>query len=292
MKIALKIGFNATVEYWQVTLLQSKKILLTFILLALVESFLLHEISLLFSSFGFTKNYYSASSIVDINLLSISDTSLSLSNYLLELSQDFFYEFIIFNSFILGVYYHNIGFSKDNNSTTITADDVLDVPIENRQPTISQALKYISQDVRVYYIKLVVLLIAIHLLGGIIGNLLYSVFNVFGYIWYWSMRMIPYLLLLLLYLKWLNIPLQKFWEIKEKWLLIFVFAILIPVLGGYIVSMISAVVTSFSYFLSSIIEISNLLLFATTIIYVSLLIPFISIFYSQTLTYLKNETEA
>jgi len=292
MKIALKIGFNATVEYWQVTLLQSKKILLTFILLALVESFLLHEISLLFSSFGFTTNYYSASSIVNINLLSISDTPLSLSNYLLELSQDFFYEFIIFNSFILGVYYHNIGFSKDNDSTTITADDVLDVPIENRQPTISQALKYISKDVRVYYIKLVVLLIVIHLLGGIIGNLLYSVFNVFGYTWYWSMRMIPYLLLLFLYLKWLNIPLQKFWEIREKWLLIFVFAILIPVLGGYIVSMISAVVTSFSYFLSSIIEISNLLLFATTIIYVSLLIPFISIFYSQTLTYLNNETEA
>lgn len=290
MKTALKIGFSTTTQHWKSTLQQSKFLIFTLILATLLESSLFHELSQILGWLNLNADYYDLRSIVDINLLDLSDNQGSLGDYLSGLSSSFFYELIILNSFFLGVYYHHRGFwLEDETSSSGGMETILDTPIKNRQGSLSQVFQYIEKENRLYYFKILILLIFVQVIGGIIGRFLYETFIVVGYTYYWLFRLVPYLLLLLLYLKWLDIPFSKFWGNQYKWSAVVVFTILIPIIGSYIFSIIIAIPTILAYVLSSFIEINNILYFLVNIVYFMLLVPFISIFYSQTLIYFKNE---
>lgn len=289
MKTALKIGFSTTTQHWKSTLLHSRFLIFTFILITLLESFLLHEvshlISLIIGGYGYSM------SILSVDVLDLSDSSSSLATYLSNLNGSCFYEFIILNSFFLGVYYHQTGFPEEAE-TSSNADNILDVPIEQRRPTLGLVLQYIEKENRVYYFKIILLFIVLQLLGGMVGNLLYEVFLFAGHIFYWFFGQLIYLLLLFLYLKWLDIPFVKIQENKDKWLLIIVCGLLLPNAGWYIWGMINSIGNIVTYLFSGFSAIGTLSQFLGTIAYYMLLVPFISIFYSQTLIYFKNEQEA
>lgn len=296
MKTALKIGFSTTTQHWKSTLLQSKFLIFTFILAALLESFLLHEVSQIVDLMGLRNNYYDSRSILAVDLLDLSDKEGSLTSYLLTLTRSHFYDFVLLNSFFLGVYYHKVGFpNQEETNSNPNLDAILDTPIEaNSKPTLSIVLQHTEKENRVYYFKILMLLIFLELLAGVVGNLLYSVLSILGYVYYWLLGLLPYSLLLLLYLNWLDIPFSKFWENQHKWLLIIVCGVLIPLFGGYLSGMIHSMLNVVGYAISGLglIEMNNLLRFLGYIAYLMLVVPFISIFYSQTLIYFKNEEEA
>jgi hypothetical protein len=292
MKKALKIGFSTTTQYWKSTLIQSKFLIFTFILAALLESFILHEVSQVFALLGLNSSYYDPISILNVNFLDFSDEENSLATYLSRLIRSGFFEFTLLNSFFLGVYYHRVGFPKEKNINRTSMDTVLDTPIETRRPTLGFVLQHVEKESRTYYFKILILFIVLEVIGGIIGNSLYSVLVILGYTYYWLFQLLPYLLLLLLYLKWLDLPFSKFWESKDKWILVIVCGVFVPFMGSYISSMIHAVLNVLTYAVSGFTEINNLMSFVGSITYFMLLVPFISIFYSQTLIYFKNEEEA
>jgi hypothetical protein len=291
MKTALKIGFSTTTQHWKSTLMQSKSLIFTFILFALFESFLLNEVIHLI---GWTEiNYGYSKSIFSVDLLDFFDNDDSLASYLSSLSRSFFYEFLILNSFFLGVYYHHTGFPKQGETNSARLDNVLDVPMEeNGRATLSLVLQYVTKETRVYYFKIILLFIIAQFLGGIIGNYLYRIFTFAGQVYYLVFGQLIYFLLLLLYLKWLDLPFYKISENKYKWMLLVVGGLLLPNAGWYIWSALYSVVKIVTNLLSGFGDIKLLLQFLTGIAYYMLLVPFISIFYSQTLIYFKHEQEA
>lgn len=289
MKTALKIGFSITIEHWKSTLLYSRFLIFTFILITLLESFLLYEVSQILGSLSWS---YNSISIINVDLLNLSDDVNSLASYLYRLSRNSFHELILLNSFFLGVYYHYTGFPKHGeNSSNI--DTVLDVPIEtNQRPSIGLVVQYVKKENRIYYFKMILLFIVVEIVGEVVGDLLYRILTVVGYAYYWLFRLVPYFLLLLLYLKWLDLPFSTFWKHKEKWLLVIVGGLFVPVLSSYILVLSNSILNIVSYAFLSITEIGNLMHFFARIAYYMLLVPFISIFYSQTLIYFQNEQEA
>jgi hypothetical protein len=289
MKTALKIGFSTTTQYWKSTLLHSRFLIFTFILITLLESFLLYEVIRIV---GFLSLDYNSISIFSVDVLDLSDNANSLASYLSNLSRNFFYELLLLNSFFLGVYYHHAGF-PEQSETQPRIDTILDVPIDgNRRPTLGLVLQYIEKENRTYYFKIVLLFIVAQILGGMIGDVLYRIFTFAGHVYYWLFQLLPYLLLLLLYLKWLDIPFSKFRENKEKWLVVIICGILVPNMGWYLLSVINSIVNIVTYAFSSFTEVGKLLRFFAMVACYMLMVPFISIFYSQTLIYFKNEQEA
>jgi hypothetical protein len=290
MKTALKIGFSTTTQYWKSTLLHSKFLIFTFILITLLESFLLHEGSQILSSLTRGSDY--SRSIINVDVLDFSNASGSLVSYLLTLSRSYLYEFIIINSFFLGVYYYHTGF-YEQGKTSPSLDNVLDVPINQTQrPTLDRVLQYINKETRIYYLKGILLFLVVQFFGGVVGNSLYDLFTFAGELFYSLFRLTPYLLLLFLYLKWLEIPFSEFWKNKDKWLLIIICGILVPSMGWYIWKIINSILDILTDAVSNFVEVALLFQFLGEIAYYMLLIPFISIFYSQTLIYFKNEQEA
>lgn len=288
MKTALKIGFSTTTQHWKSTLLHSKYLIFTFVLLTLLESFFLHEICQLIGGIFGSSSYLR--SIINVDVFDFSGNKDSLLVYLLNLNRNFFYEFLVLNSFFLGVYYHHTGFPQQSSSGP-KIDNILDVPIEqNQRPTLGLVLQYIQKETRTYYFKIILLFIVIQFLGAIVGNLIFNILYFAGQIYELLFRLIPYLLLLLLYLKWLEIPFAKFWENKHKWLVIVICAILVPNIGLYIGECINSIIYVVSNLFFGFGD--TLLYFLSGIAYYMLLVPFISIFYSQTLIYFKNEEEA
>jgi len=289
MKTALKIGFSTTTKYWKSTLLHSKFLIFTFILITLLECFLLHEVG---QAVGWLSLKYNSISIFSVDVLDLSDNENSLASYLSNLSRHFFYGLLLLNSFFLGVYYHQAGFPEQGEINP-RIDNVLDVPIgSNRRPTLGLVLKYVEKKNRIYYFKILLLFIVAQILGGMIGDVLYRIFTLAGHVYYWLFDLLPYLLLLLLYLKWLDIPFGEFGKNKHKWLIIIVCGVLVPTVGSYILNVIDSIVDIVTYAFLSVTEVGTLLYFLGEIAYYMLLIPFISIFYSQTLIYFKNEQEA
>lgn len=293
MKTALKIGFSTATQHWKTTLLESKFLIFTFILATLIESALLHELIHLLSWVGLKSSYYGSTSIIYVDLLDFSDNGNSLGHYLSSLNQSYFYELIVLNSFFLGVYYHRAGFPKEEENNDIPGiDNILDVPMENRAHRLGQVMQYVEKENRRYYFKIVLLFLVLQIIGGLIGSFFYMLSNFTGYTYSLLFRFLPYLLLILLYLRWLGLSFDRFWGSKNKWLLIIIFAALVPYAGGYIFKMINATLSILAYAVSDMIGITEFLRFFANVAYLMLLIPFISIFYSQTLIYFKDEQEA
>lgn len=293
MKTALKIGFHEATQHWKAILLQSKLLIGTFILITLLESLVLFEASQLLRWLDFNDNYYRSGSLIGVNLLDSSNTKGSLGNYLLDLTNNFFFELSILNTFFLGVYYHHTGFPTSDTPSRATIDNVLDEPIENKQASFSQVMTYTEKDSKIHYFRILIVFIVLGFVGDMFGRMVYDISIVIGYTYYWLFRLLPYFLLLLLYLKWLNMPFNQLWQQNHKWVLILVFMICVPTIGSYVFGMIYSALSIFSYISSVLIsETDNLMRFLSSIIYIVLLVPFLSVFYSQTLIYLKNEQEA
>lgn len=290
MKTALKIGFSTTTQHWKSTLLHSRFLIFTFILVTLLECLLWNELSELISWIIGRYNY--SNSIINVDVLDLSDNSNSLANYLSYASRNFFYEFIILNSFFLGVYYHHTGFPEQGDRST-SGDNILDVPIEqSSRPTLGLVLKYIEKEDRTYYFKILFLFIVVQFFGGIVGNFFYNIFALVGSIYYLFFGLTTYLFLLLLYFNWLDIPFSKFNNSKDKWLLIIVCGLFFPNAGWFIWSLINSIGEIAAYTFSGFSKIGAFVRFLGLIAYCMLLVPFLSIFYSQTLIYFKNEEEA
>lgn len=293
MKTALKIGFSMATQHWRGLFFQTRFFILTFVLLTLLESFVLFEANQLLRWLDFNATYYRSGSIVGVNFFDFSNVEGSLGNYLLDLTNNFFFELIILNTFFLGVYYHYVGFPTNDTPNKNTAvDNVLDVPIENKPISLDHVLSHIEKESRVHYFKLLVVFFILQFVGNMIGRVVYDIAIIVGYSYYWLFHLLPYVLLLLLYLKWLNIPFGQFWKRKNKWFAILVLTVCVPAIGSYIFSMVFSILTILSYSFSTIIELDNLMRFLGNVIYIVLLIPFLSIFYSQTLIHLKDEQEA
>lgn len=291
MKTALKIGFNKTTQHWKAALVESRSLIAKIILVTLLESFFLHECVLLLA-FD-VNNYYSFKSIVDVDILDFSDNENSVIIYLLGMTRSFFYELTILNSFFLGVYWHHTGLPKTGTrNSTPSMDNVLDVPIEHKQGRLTEVLQYIEKSVRIRYFQMVVLLIVIQIIGNLIGNFLYDVLILVGYTYYWILGMVPYLLLLLLYLKWLGLSFEQFWQANGKWIGIVVGAIVLPSIGRYVGRIIRTVLVVIIAVFAEVVNINALLGFISILLYSFLWLTLIGIFYSQTLIYFKNEQEA